>query len=573
MKSFYGIKNIITRHDKFNLPEKSLNLLLRRADWRFFMSNPNPKKSICFAVGDLADAVNLISEHVINPESNYNGNDCDLAVLANPDQENLEAAWSSLKTGGCCYIEWEVNPFFKPIAIRCNLEAAGFKQVTLYLPKPSPNHSITTTWIPIEDPRGIDFFIKDTLRNYTTFSLRRVGGILRSIAWFLFSDLFISYPWLLSLSLRNFMLCSIAYKSTSQDLIHESPNNKQHPLDTTSKISKLESCQIDSLEAELRSLGIIHNANTVSMLMSTSGLSIYNKAILYVFTGNDNQPSYVIKNARIAESSSFLENEAKVLRTIQDNYGGIDGIPNLLYIKHNSGFCTVGEGYIRGVPTFRMLKKQNYRELAIIATHFQVRLAEHTKIKAPEDWRDMIMKPILSYFNSSFESVLDPKLIQKSNDILTNLDLTHLICVHNDFSVWNTLINSDKKLGLIDWEGCTLQGLPAVDLINFLTNLGFYLHNAWEQRGMSECYRRVLNEKVYEGKIFNECLTYYSDRIGIPNSLIPSLRLFTWVNAMNWRHFKLNNFVDEPASPAVLRNIQYIGLWEEELLLSDFKAL
>lgn len=565
MTNFYGIGKNIIKPEKFKLPEESLNLLLRRADWRFLMSNPDPKKTICFAVGELAKAVNLISDSVIDGDSDYTGDDCDLAVLINPDQVKLKAAWSALKTGGSCYIEWDVQPYARPQSVRTKLRNSGFDEISLYLPNPPPDHSITNVWFPLEDSKAIGFYINDSSRKNTKSIIARVKGVLRRLGWFLCSKLFITYPWFLTHGFKNYIICSLAYKSNFNESVKSFTTNTPSASNADPYILISENYRIDTLESKLKSLGVCHHSNKVSILMRSTGDSIYNKAILLVFSGTSNEPSLLVKRSRIAESAFHLANEANVLRTIRENHGYIPGVPNLLFISQDSGSCTVGESFIEGVPIMNIRKRKNYRELALKATKFQIKLAEYTKIKAPIDWRDNIIKPVISYFTSSFNSVLDNDLIQKSNDIMNDLQLTQLVCEHRDFSPWNILINSDRELGVIDWEGSTLQGLPAVDLINCLTYLSFYLDNNWEPSRFSECYRRMLDENSFEGTVFKECLTSYCDNIGLPFSMIPSLRLFAWINALNWEYYALGNYSDSPTNPEAIRHLIHFGIWKEEV--------
>lgn len=569
MTSFYGIDKNIIKPEKYNLPEESLNLLLRRADWRFLMLNPSPKKTICFAEGELTEAIKLISDCTIDNKPGYSEQDCDLAVLVNPEMEDIRAALSALKNGGCCYIEWTVNPLFRPNSIRTKLESAGFEQIKFYLPKPPPIHSITSAWIPLQDSRVIYFFIKDSLRKNPKRGLNRVGSIIRNTAWFLGSKLFASYPWFLGLGVKEPMISSLAYKSRTNATIKPISNQRSMLLETAAYPLESEYHQINSLEAKLKNLGICDSSKKISTLMITSGTSIYNKPVLLIFPSREMKPSIVVKRSRIAESAFHLTNEAKVLTTLQENNTGIEGIPNLLFSSQDSGCSSVGESFIDGVPIANIVQKKNYLELAMKATNFQITLAERTRTQAPENWWDILVKPVISYFTSTFESVLDPKLIQKSKDILSYLELTHIFCEHRDFSPWNILINSYRELGVIDWEGSTLQGLPAVDLINCLTYLSFYLDNNWEPSKFSECYRRMLDENSFVGTVFKECLTYYCNNIGLPFSMIPSLRLFAWINALNWEYYALGNYSDSPTNPEAVRNLIHFGIWKEEVLHTE----
>ncbi len=84
-------------------PEEIRNKLLRRAEWRFLLPNPQPAKTICFADGLLAESAQTISQRVVTRSQ---ASDCDLAIATNPGRNTLRQAWDALRPGGSCYIEW-----------------------------------------------------------------------------------------------------------------------------------------------------------------------------------------------------------------------------------------------------------------------------------------------------------------------------------------------------------------------------------------------------------------------------------------------------------------------------------
>ena len=112
--------------------EVAINQRLRRADWRFLLPDPRPARSICFADGLLAQAVDAISDRVIEPTTHSIG-DCDLAVARNPAQSTLQATWAALRPGGACYVEWTSPLTGGPAKIRQRLETIGFTASGLLL--------------------------------------------------------------------------------------------------------------------------------------------------------------------------------------------------------------------------------------------------------------------------------------------------------------------------------------------------------------------------------------------------------------------------------------------------------
>jgi len=521
---------------KQNISEKALNLLLRRVDWRFLLRNPYPNKSICFTDGALYKAVEFISKSLTNIGSA--DNDCELAVAVNPDHKTLNAAWNALKIGGSCYIEWNVNPFFSPKTIRNNLEAVGFDQISLYLPKPDPSKSLTGIWIPLEDPRALAFFISESLKNKPHNIIRRVGILLRGFIWRLGSRLFITLPWFISPSLQNYTVCSIACK-TSINKKSQTTNRTQIQSSGSSELI----CHTGNIiESKMKNLGLTKNSNNVSTMMLTEGNIIDKKVILFVFTGAQNEPDFIIKMTRITESVLEHSMEAETLRILEEKYGYTKRIPKLLFFEHTSHFSMHAETFIGGTSIDKILTKKNYRELAINTTEVVTDLAITTKNDTTVDSWDRLIKPILSNFVTAFENVLDQNLIQQTINIIKGLELTYLTCQHTDFSPWNILIRPNGELGIIDWEGSSLNGLPVVDLVYFMTFLSVGLEKEFNSTLFRNAYRKMLDESSYTGKVFKECTDYYTSRTGISSSSIPAFRLLTWLYMINCRYLELSQY-------------------------------
>src|SRR5215831_3500089 len=140
------------------LREEVRNRLLRRADWRFFLTRPRPTKSICFANGLLGRAVRLISDCMADERLDPNG-DCDLAVAVNPNLATMRKCWSALRPGGSCYTEW-YSPFAGgPNGIQRRLESAGFEDVTCYWPWPWPVFSNPRYWLQLGAPGALHHFL------------------------------------------------------------------------------------------------------------------------------------------------------------------------------------------------------------------------------------------------------------------------------------------------------------------------------------------------------------------------------------------------------------------------------
>ena len=214
-----------------DLTEESINLILRRADWRFLLSNLRPKKSIVFGGGILKDAVELVSESTVDSSLYYNDTDFELAAATDPDDKIIDEIFSVLKPGENCYIEWNVTPFCKLKSIETKLETAGFENITFYMPEPNPFHSPARIWIPLGVPSAINYsFNIDSSDN--KFKVNLITK-LRYFFWSLNPKLFSGFPVLFSSSLKGLLVASIACKPIPY-FTNASFLNKTKLLDRTS---------------------------------------------------------------------------------------------------------------------------------------------------------------------------------------------------------------------------------------------------------------------------------------------------------------------------------------------------
>ena len=115
------------------------------------LPDPAPRQSVCFGADSvLAHAIEAISERVVDPEFGVSRGDCDLAVAVDADDRTLRDAWSALRAGGSCYVEWRSPGRLSLSAVRRRLESAGFDRVAFYSPRPAPSPSASPDlWLPL----------------------------------------------------------------------------------------------------------------------------------------------------------------------------------------------------------------------------------------------------------------------------------------------------------------------------------------------------------------------------------------------------------------------------------------
>ena len=162
--------------------EAERNRVLRRADWRFLLPDMWPARSICYANGLLAQAVESISDRMVDARQTPVG-ECDLAVAIDPDSATLRAIGSALRPGGSCYVEW-----YSPLAggsnrIRRRLGALGFEDVTCFWAWPWPSRAASQFWLPLDAPGAVNDFLR--YRVPAQGIARKAGFVVRRSMWFL----------------------------------------------------------------------------------------------------------------------------------------------------------------------------------------------------------------------------------------------------------------------------------------------------------------------------------------------------------------------------------------------------
>jgi hypothetical protein len=531
--------------------EEVRNSLLRRADWRFLLPTPSPVKSVCFAEGRLFEAVALISEQTTDPQFKR-ADGCDLAVARNPDRATLRAAWDALQSGGSCYTEWS-SPLSGGLkSIRRRLIAAGFENISCYWPWPSLARA--QFWIPLEAQGALHYFLKSRPQAQT--QLRRIGYAIRRMLWLLTVRSGFMFP-----------ICATARKPAVSGSPHPAPADPQtSSTDSLLDASRAGSTYHDTIQARWSSWGFGATSPRLSWILLTGGPRSISKVVGLVFAEPEAQPRLAVKFSRVPEAVPLLSKEAAALQTVQSlRPGGVQGVPIVVFSQEQAGLVTVAETAVTGLPLCTLLRKDNYRELALKATDWLIGLAGRPSSHPRVTWWSRLVEPVLDDFSRSFGAVVDTCLLDKTRAVLGTLGDLPLVCEHRDYSPWNVLVTASGELAVLDWERAELQGLPALDLIYFLTYLAFYRERATPAGRNRECYRMTLDPSTLTGGVRSECLARYANHIDLDPKALRPLGLLVWMlhSRLEYQRF-VADVVGRP-EPAVLRRSLFVSLWQEEL--------
>ena len=502
------------------LPELLRSGRLRRADWRFLLPEISPHRALCVADTALTEAVGAISDEVSDAPG---GQPHDLAVLQNPSPALLQASLMALKPGGNLYLEWTSR---RPGPRTESLRAAGLERIERFWPWPSLGHP--KAWLPVDAPQAMEHFLSmqpapDSARGHLARLAYRALLAARRHAW-------ISRP-----------VCLIARRTGR--LAPPAP--------------------LEHIRAGWEEWGAGPRPRRLDWLLLTGGARSENKVVALVFADGAKTPRLVVKMARLGLAADALRAEADCLQHSPPQ--GMPGVPSLLFWGDLAGRPMLIESALDGRPVFDHLQPATLRANALRATDWLAALAGQPAPTPRAEWWGRLAAPVLDDFERNFRAVASPQRLAATHALLATLDALPLVCEHRDFEPWNVRQAADGSLVVLDWETAEPQGLPAMDLIYFLTYLALSLGGALDSAEATRTvYRQLLDAGTAPGKLFAECLARYAERVGLDPAALRPLRRLTWLLHCRWEFQDLARDAGIAPSKDQIRRSLFLRLWEED---------
>jgi len=173
---------------------------------------------------------------------------------------------------------------------------------------------------------------------------------------------------------------------------------------------------------------------------------------------------------------------------------------------------------------------------------------------------------IVRTFDDDYAPVIRPPLRQAIDQRLATLGPCPVVCEHRDFSPWNVCLGADGgALVVFDWESAVRFGIPALDLIYFLSHLAA---EASPGRLDADSYRAAWAPSTVVGRANRDCVAMYVESMGIEPGSVPALRLLTWMLHARSEYQRL---VEDTGtvSEAQLRRALFYTLVEQEAMDSQ----
>lgn len=496
--------------------ESELNRRLRAADWRFLLNLSRKPTSICFGPRRLASAVQLVSTPVQPGAAPV-----DLVALGNPSSRSLAAAWRCLRPGGALYVECR-KPRLGPARLQRQLVALGFVDVRWYVPCPWPSRA-PKVWLPH------DLAERDRRLSAGNEGSRR--GALAAVLWRLLRRLGIVFP--LHLVARR-------------------------PGDGDSDIA-------DLISEKWSEWGLSDRPDRLSWVLLTGGQRSTNKVVALV--AGDCGPRLAVKFSRSESEESALRREYEALRIVEQTRPHLPGAPRALFLGHRSGRLCVGETALAGSQLMRQLNTTSHRELAARVTDWLIELAGTSPPTPRSEWWSRLVESPLQRFETSFRSVVSDDELAATRSQLSRLCDLPLVPEHRDCSPWNILLDGRGRLGVLDWESAERAGLPALDLVYFLTYSALVIEDAFALPAARQAYARTRDPATRTGGVVAACEHRYIEALDIAPVVIAPLRLLCWIVHSESEYRRLQqDGAGRPDTEALARSV-FLALWREEMQL------
>lgn len=507
--------------------ERERNRLLRRADWRYLLPNTLVRRALCFGGPQLRASCGIVTELVdTEPEP---GILYDLVAAEDPDDAMLRLLSRWMSPIGACYVEWRAVGPGGVHRLRRRLERAGFHDPRCYQPWPSITR--TRAWIPTAEAAASHFW-----RRAVRSSRVRRDQLRDGVGWAL-----------ASLGVRprvGVVALGAAAAST----------------DTAPQLVRL-AREHSAIPGASRGIDDPHR---VSLLLLTTGERSVGKVVALLFDASD-RPAVAIKTARVRESAAGLLHEAELLDSVHSLHpGGMAGVPRILFRAEARGEPVIGETALTGVPLAASLDRRSYPAIAERVTTWLSALAAPAVDSPWQDPWDRLIAPTLDRFESEFAAVIEPAQMRRTRELLREFDPLPLVCEQRDFSPWN-VFDGENGIVVLDWESGEACGLPALDLVYFLTHAAYYLENAWTSGKFEEAYRAAWTANTAIAHVNDHCMNTYLDRLRLSTHIVPALRLFAWIMHAHSDYLHLRADAGGLPGAGMLRSSRFFRLYNTEL--------
>lgn len=286
--------------------------------------------------------------------------------------------------------------------------------------------------------------------------------------------------------------------------------------------------------------------NSIETLLSEMGLSAYGPlnsvvltprfpasrhVIFLLIPQGHRDPVLVAKVPRLPEQSDGLEREVANLQAVHAlRPRGFDGIPRVVIDTNFHGFPVLIETALNGpLLSPAMMRRAPQESIAQVIDW----LIDIHRLTTPptNDWFEQLAQPALQDLEAKLPST-EMDLLVKLREILRPLQGARLpyVVEHGDLGHPNIVRMAGGRIGVIDWETSSLNGLIGGDLFFFLSYAAFSLNHANERGSFTDIFREAFFGVDAWAVPYIE---RYLQHISIPRSVLAPIFVLQWTRYLS----------------------------------------
>lgn len=257
--------------------------------------------------------------------------------------------------------------------------------------------------------------------------------------------------------------------------------------------------------------------------------------VFLILSQGNPDPILVAKTPRLSEADSSLHREATNLQIVQGSRpGGFAVFPRVVAFEEYGGRSILVQTALVGRPmdpdqvrrNFDFCCKAGFDSLADMH-----RCQVDSTIRGCDCFESLVSSPLEYLTNAIPWNVEERRQLDRTREVIEPLRTIEFqpVLEHGDFSHPNILLLKNGRAGVVDWEMANPNGLPAYDLIFFLTYATFARHNA---RETAQCVPAINHAFFGKTAWARRYLVEYAAQVQLPVDALTPLFALSWVRYM-----------------------------------------
>ncbi len=240
------------------------------------------------------------------------------------------------------------------------------------------------------------------------------------------------------------------------------------------------------------------------------------------------RPTLVAKLSRLAGDRERLAREAASLAILHEVWGDAHGsAPEVVAAGDLADHPFLVETALSGEPLDPARVRRDPRRWIDLVTDWLASLAKATAGPMEADWYQGLVETPLRQLERLVSDDQMSALVAETLKGLAALrtPMTFAVFEHGDLAHPNVILTAQDRIGAVDWEKSNPRGLPAHDLIFFLSYVAFAQRRALRpQERVVAFHEAFIGRDAWAARV----LARFADRVGLDRSLLTPLVLACW---------------------------------------------